>query len=411
MAVTRTLHPLPFQHLEPKRFEDLVRQIAYDFRNWRSLEALGQAGSDGGFDARAFEVLDPTDNDAESDEGEPSVAAERIWLIQCKREESIGPKKLIQYLDQIPPASLAGLHGIVIAAPTKFSKSTSDQFKAWCRERGVQECYLWGRPEIEDALYQPKNDHLLFAYFGISLQVRKRQQTSTLKRTIALKRTLQKHFPKAGLFGKPGLLRDPSDDRYPDASGERFESDKPLWLPTFILGLNHMGLAVASKRFLSYYDYESGTWDFASRINQAIPFEGDNPWYAQQMPTSDQELDAELTEVWRKLPGGRRHHLVFVGFIPYEEILAVDDVGDESLRVPTLFANFRDGVPPFRKQFQLSFLPADGWSGATPFHTTGHVRVFEDRFRDVAWERGWFERNGIEYSTELLTLEGDEKPG
>ncbi len=29
---TRTYNLLPFQDLEPKRFEDLIRQLVYDFR-------------------------------------------------------------------------------------------------------------------------------------------------------------------------------------------------------------------------------------------------------------------------------------------------------------------------------------------------------------------------------------------
>ena len=60
-AVTRTLHPLPFENLEPKRFEDLVRQLAYDFRVWRSLEATGRSGSDDGFDARGYEIVAGTE--------------------------------------------------------------------------------------------------------------------------------------------------------------------------------------------------------------------------------------------------------------------------------------------------------------------------------------------------------------
>jgi hypothetical protein len=43
---TRTLNPLPFNDLEPHRFEDLVQQLAYELRRWRSLEATGRLGSD-----------------------------------------------------------------------------------------------------------------------------------------------------------------------------------------------------------------------------------------------------------------------------------------------------------------------------------------------------------------------------
>ena len=52
----RTFAPLHFEDLEPRRFEYLVRQLVYDFRQWRMLEATGRAGSDDGFDARGFKI-------------------------------------------------------------------------------------------------------------------------------------------------------------------------------------------------------------------------------------------------------------------------------------------------------------------------------------------------------------------
>src|SRR4051794_39651925 len=95
---TTTVNPLHFEDLEPKRFEDLCRQLAYNFREWSQLEATGRAGSDGSFDARGWElfVSDATD---EGDE-EPS-RTERVWLIQCKRESQVGPKKITGYADDI----------------------------------------------------------------------------------------------------------------------------------------------------------------------------------------------------------------------------------------------------------------------------------------------------------------------
>jgi hypothetical protein len=53
---TRTMGALHFEDLEPHRFEDLIRQLAYDFRSWRQLEATGRAGGDDGFDVRGFET-------------------------------------------------------------------------------------------------------------------------------------------------------------------------------------------------------------------------------------------------------------------------------------------------------------------------------------------------------------------
>ena len=49
------MNPLHFEDLEPHRFEDLVRQLIYDFRQWKSLEAIGRAGGDEGIDIRAVE--------------------------------------------------------------------------------------------------------------------------------------------------------------------------------------------------------------------------------------------------------------------------------------------------------------------------------------------------------------------
>ena len=55
MAVTKTLGPLHFEDLEPHRFEDLVRELVYDFKDWQSIEATGRSGPDDGFDIRAYE--------------------------------------------------------------------------------------------------------------------------------------------------------------------------------------------------------------------------------------------------------------------------------------------------------------------------------------------------------------------
>ena len=55
--VTRTLGPIHFEDLDPHRFEDLVRQLIYDFKQWQSIESTGRGGADDGFDVRAYEVL------------------------------------------------------------------------------------------------------------------------------------------------------------------------------------------------------------------------------------------------------------------------------------------------------------------------------------------------------------------
>src|SRR6267378_3470086 len=189
---TRTTGPLHFEDLEPKRFEDLVRQLAYEFRVWRRLEATGRSGSDDGFDARGVEIVPEDTSASETDASAQEVvtelgASDHLWLIQCKREREIGPTRLAAFLDEIKLQDGETLYGIVFAAACDFSKKSHDVFNAKCRALGVQECYLWGKAAIEDLLFQPKNDHLLFAYFGFSLTIRQRTLQATLRRDIATK--------------------------------------------------------------------------------------------------------------------------------------------------------------------------------------------------------------------------------
>jgi Restriction endonuclease len=133
MAVTtRTFGSLHFEDLEPRRFEDLVRQLVYDFRPWRALEATGRSGSDEGFDARGFEITNLADvasTDNDDDDETVELGSDRLWLVQCKREQTITPGKITKHLSEIPDASTDGLYGVIFVAACDFSKRTRDTFR------------------------------------------------------------------------------------------------------------------------------------------------------------------------------------------------------------------------------------------------------------------------------------------
>lgn len=221
-STTRTLNPLPFGDLEPKRFEDLVRQLAYEFKCWRRLEATGRSGGDDGFDARGYEIVDQIRPQSISDEQDDNeyddTNSDRLWLIQCKREKAIGPTKLLSYLKEIILSPDEQIYGIVFSAACDFSKRSRDTLVNWCKENGLSEWHVWGRGELEDMLFQPRFDHLLFAYFGISLNIRRRAKTANLRHQLAIKRRLKKFIDSRndGLV----LLRDIDDTLYPDMPPE-----------------------------------------------------------------------------------------------------------------------------------------------------------------------------------------------
>ena len=127
VIATRTVNPLPFHDLEPHRFEDLVRQLAYEWRNWKSLEATGRSGSDEGLDIRATETLGGNDVDIENEDGGDEVlVSDRLWIFQCKREKALAQKRVRIVTEE----SLASLktppYGFVLAVACDVSKKARD---------------------------------------------------------------------------------------------------------------------------------------------------------------------------------------------------------------------------------------------------------------------------------------------
>src|SRR4051812_40432806 len=80
-----------------------------------------------GFDARGFEMV--PGGEVLQDEGDQDTdiaAPDRLWLIQCKRERTISPRKMQRHLAAFPRQSRLDLYGLVFAAACEFSKTPRD---------------------------------------------------------------------------------------------------------------------------------------------------------------------------------------------------------------------------------------------------------------------------------------------
>ena len=135
--VTRTYGPIHFEDLDPHRFEDLVRELIYDYKDWQSIEATGRSGNDGGFDVRAYEKVEIArgkDEDEEQEESDPMAG--NLWMIQGKREKELGPKRVKEILADIdsknPP------YGYILAASANFSKDSYDLDCMSVHDSGVE---------------------------------------------------------------------------------------------------------------------------------------------------------------------------------------------------------------------------------------------------------------------------------
>jgi len=348
MAIaTRTINPLHFEDLEPHRFEDLVRQLTYDFRDWTALEATGRQGSDDGFDARGWEIAVTAKATLDEEEAEDiagiSAEEDRVWLIQCKREKAISPKKLTAYLNAIDATEATSLHGLIFVAACDFSKKSRDEYRKWCVDRGIKEYYLWGKAELEDMLFLAKNDHLLFGYFGISLQIKKRSAKTALRGLLATKRQVVKHLGDVNAFARePVLLRDPDANAYP-YSGEIEDFDeRPLWRVYDFIGHYHAGIKILIKTHFAYLADDGVKWDCEERVRTNTHY--DDPW-----PKKVEEgLERQARNFWNALPEHNRATLEVIGLIPYDDILAIDENGDEACPHTHIYVRFDNEAGPFR---------------------------------------------------------------
>lgn len=375
MPVTRTLGPLHFEDLEPKRFEDLVRQLVYDFKRWRRLEATGRAGSDDGFDARGFEITQDDEADETDDQKVVVASTDRLWLIQCKREKAISPAKLKTYLDDTKLASGERLHGIVFTAACDFSKRARDAFRTRCEELGIEEWHLWGKAELEDLLYQPRNDSLLFAYFGISLTIRRKSQKTELSARLAIKRkahrVLETHRNHQVLLRAPDAIDYPDSDLIPDFA------QKPPWIIAIYKKLVHSGLLFTVRRHFAYLNDDSTAWD-AAFIHNDISLH-DDPWGED---IESREMRQDIYSFWKELPNTNRAWFELNALIPFEAILDIDELGDEFVNAPHIYVPFHPLTGPYSR-YKASVFCANQYLGS------GYNPNSRDDGRESKFDEAW----------------------
>jgi len=362
-TASSTINPLHFEDLEPHRFEDLIRQLVYDFRPWSSLEATGRSGSDDGFDARGYESL-PIEEVEPDTEEEASKGAfqDRIWLIQCKREQKIGPQKIKKYLDEVLSNNKDSIYGIIFAAASDFPKKTRDEFRAKCRSYKLSECYLWGKAELEDMLFQPKNDNLLFAYFGISLSIRKRSLKTKINSRLTIKRKIVKCLGDINHRSFSSvLLRDPSENRYPYKKDVPDFDKHPTWKVYYFIGHRYNGLEFLTRKFFAYIDDDGIHWDYIVQFDESRP---PKRGYGPNNVTKDQEKRNKAHRLWLDITEKNRAWLEVSRVVLYDNIIAVDETGDNMYHdMPHIYVPFKGLDGPFETYYFASVNSCQSFGG------------------------------------------------
>jgi Restriction endonuclease len=340
--ITRTFCPIHFEDLDPHRFEDLIRELIYDFREWQSIEATGRSGNDGGIDIRAYEKTQTPSTEVE--EGEEITVRHpmegNLWVIQGKREKEIGSKKLEGYLQDIDDKSPP--YGYILAASANFSKDSYDLFRTTLREKGVMEFYLWGKPELEDMLHLPRNDRILFTFFGFSLVSRRKSRSAELRSTVANKNKIYRIFGDDVSF-KTVLLRDANDDKYPDSDEYSDFKERPRWKEYPAVRHHPLGLIVNVVEYFAYVDPKKKEFDFSKQVS-VTRRQGDS----DEDRRAHQEIEARVEDFWEHLARRNQAMLCCDGLVRYDEMLVIDEKGDDVHKFPHIFVGVRGIKRTFR---------------------------------------------------------------
>jgi hypothetical protein len=361
--ISRTVNPLHFEDLEPHRFEDLVRQLAYGYRNWRYLDATGRLGRDGGLDIRGVEILALSGSQREVpklsdeiDEIEDSalngqVLEERQWSIQCKRYKEIGPTLMREIVAEtiLDPANAP--YGLIIAAACDVSAETLAVFREEAFARGVIEAHPWTKAHLEDKLFLSENDHLLFVYFGLSLGIRRQSRLAQVRAAVTTKRKLMRALKQESANKKvldDVLIHDISDVHYPlrDEVPGFHELRCAPWHISKAEWLHPRGLMVWRFSYDGWLKSD-GTWDILEESRMSVPTIGHYYWREWENRQASAETRQGQLALIEHIPESERKHIWECWLLPYDAILEVDPIGDLMITGTHLYCRFDNDEGPY----------------------------------------------------------------
>jgi hypothetical protein len=246
----------------------------------------------------------------------------------------------------------------MLVAACDFSKSARDAFREEVINHGVEEFYIWGKAEVEDQLYLPKNDHLLFAYFGISLQIRRRSLTTEIRTSLSLKKKLTNVLGEIHQRGhRDVLIRDPRDEHYPyiDSTDEFIKS--PRWRYwEFYAHEPPDHLAFIYKRHYAYVNWEAKEYDILSEYDDGVPLSTEVVGLEQRWWDPNNLAQRYHNYWWNSVPEANRAWAVELRIIHYDRIIALDEIGDFYHPGPHLLVEYGIDGQPFKPNARKQFL-------------------------------------------------------
>jgi len=199
---------------------------------------------------------------------------------------------------------------------------------------------------LEDMLVLPKNDNLLFAYFGISLTIRRRSIKSEITSLLTTKRKAVRFL--GGIEERsytPVLVRDAGDKSYPWIEGglKTFRK-KPKWKMYYFVGHEYNGIRLLTRKYYAYkeIDPQDGKllkWDYSEEINLALVH--DDYWNNDRDDKDNPNYRGYM--FLKKYDEKNRAYFETEAVIPYDRIIEIDNLGDTRAKCPHIFVDIKNG--------------------------------------------------------------------
>jgi hypothetical protein len=132
------------------------------------------------------------------------------------------------------------------------------------------------------------------------------------------------------------------------------------------------------RRHFAFVDEDNEHWDCANALNESALGSWDDPWRGR---SDDQDEHRELRIFWNSLEPDKKAWFEVTGVIKLEDILEVDEIGDEITEHPHIFVRCFSDDNPFSDGFaKIETISSSAQEDVQPLLATRIVK-FPEQFR------------------------------
>lgn len=102
------------------------------------------------------------------------------------------------------------------------------------------------------------------------------------------------------------------------------------------------------RSYCAFLDQDGTHWDCANIQNDSRLVDFEDPWLTGSERDERRQLNHEVHDFWYdELPEDQRAMFVIFGYFRYDEIIEIDEKGDNAAPFPHLYVSFKQGKPAF----------------------------------------------------------------